>query len=195
MFIQTEETPNPATLKFLPGHPVLPQGTAEFRSLEEAGDAPLAQRLFCIQGVEGIFYGSDFISVRKTEDTDWSTLKPLVLEALIEHLSKGQPIFNGTVPEPSGGCACGKSEGGCGGGKDGDITDQIKELLETRVRPVVMQDGGDIVFDSFEDGVVFLKMRGACSGCPGATATLKSGIENMLKHFIPEVTEVRPVQD
>ncbi len=184
MFIQTEETPNPATMKFLPGQEVLKSGTAEFTSVEEADASPLAQRLFGLQGVARVFFGTDFVSVSKSDDTDWSVLTPMVLGALMEHLSTGQLIINEE-----------QSSGEVAGEEDDEITAQIKELIEERVRPSVMMDGGDIVFERFEDGVVFLKMQGACSGCPSSTATLKDGIENMLKHFIPEVEEVRPVED
>lgn len=184
MFIQTEETPNPATMKFLPGQRVLESGTAEFKSLEQAGHSPLAQRLFSIQSVEGIFLGADFISVTKSGDADWGKLRPMVLGALMQHFSTGEPVMlegaDPSAPQDSG-------------EDDDEIVTQIKELIETRVRPSVMMDGGDIVFDRFEDGVVFLQMRGACAGCPSSTMTLKSGIENMLKHFVPEVQEVRAV--
>ena len=183
MFIQTEATPNPATIKFLPGQTVLEKGVAEFKTPEEAAAEPLPKRLFGIQGVEGVFLGQDFISVSKAEDTDWSVLKPMVLGALMEHLSTGQPI----VHEGTSGNAPSVEED--------EISAQIRELIETRVRPMVAMDGGDIEFEKFDGGVVFLRMRGACAGCPSATMTLKSGIENMLKHFIPEVQEVRPVGD
>ena len=183
MFIQTEATPNPATIKFLPGQDVLPGGAMEFKSLEDAEASPLAQRLFALQGVSGVFLGSDFVSVSKADDTDWSMLKSMVLGALMEHLSTGQPV----VLEGANNDSSAISE------DDDEIVVQIKQLIEERVRPAVMQDGGDIVFDSFDDGVVYLEMRGACSGCPSSTMTLKSGIENMLKHFVPEVTEVRAV--
>ncbi|MEZ5813762.1 MAG: NifU family protein [Alphaproteobacteria bacterium] len=186
MFIQTEVTPNPSVIKFLPGQVVLEKGTAEFQSAEDAGLAPLAQRLFALQGVEQVFFGRDFISVSKADDTDWSVLKPMVLGGLMEHFSMGQPVvlpayFEGQGVEVS---------------EDDEISAQIRELIETRVRPMVAMDGGDIEFESFDDeGVVWLRMRGACAGCPSSTMTLKSGIENMLKHFIPEVEEVRSVQD
>lgn len=183
MFIQTQETPNPATLKFLPGRAVMQTGSADFRSAEEALSSPLAQRLFTLQGVTGVFLGSDFISVSKAADTDWSMLKPMILAALMEHLSTGQPII---LEEKQ---AAPSNE------DDDEIVLQIKELIETRVRPAVMMDGGDIVFERFEDGIVYLQMRGACAGCPSSTMTLKSGIENMLRHFVPEVTEVRQSQD
>jgi Fe-S cluster biogenesis protein NfuA len=184
MFIQTEATPNPATIKFLPGQAVMPKGTAEFKSAQDAARAPLAQRLFALQGVRGVFLGGDFVSVSKAEDTDWVMLKPMILAALMEHFSTGQPVVlegdfaEGSVPAED----------------ESEIVTQIRELIASRVRPMVMMDGGDIVFDRFEDGIVYLEMRGACSGCPSSTATLKSGIENMLKHFIPEVQEVRPVE-
>lgn len=182
MFIQTEETPNPATIKFLPGREVLASGTMDFRSVDQAKDAPLAQRLFGLQGVQGVFFGADFVSVTKSDDTDWAMLKSMVLAALMEHLSLDQPIISDNAQSAN---AIDED--------DDEIVQQIKELLETRVRPMVAMDGGDIVFDRFDDGIVFLQMQGACAGCPSSTATLKMGIENMLKHFIPEVEEVRPV--
>jgi Fe-S cluster biogenesis protein NfuA len=182
MFIQTQVTPNPATLKFLPGQDVAP-ATFEFKSRDESGNSPLAQRLFGITGVENVFLGKDFVSVSKASNTDWSMLKPMILAALMEHFSTGQPIVLNATKEQN------NSE------QDSAIVTQIKELIETRVRPAVMMDGGDIVFDSFEDGIVYLRMRGACAGCPSSTMTLKSGIENMLRHYVPEVTEVRPVAD
>lgn len=186
MFIQTEETPNPATIKFLPGQIILEKGTMDFQTLEAAGEAPLAQRLFTLQGVKAVFLGHDFVSVTKDEDTDWNMLKSMVMALLMEHLSTGQPIVSESA----------KQSAGVGDAREDDdeIVLQIKELLETRVRPAVAMDGGDIVFEDFTDGVVFLRMQGACAGCPSSTATLKSGIENMLKHFIPEVEEVRPVE-
>lgn len=186
MFIQTQDTPNPSTIKFLPGQTVLPAGTAEFKSPDSAtGHSPLAERLFTLQGVTGVFFGKDFISVTKSGDTDWSMLKSMILAVLMDHFSSNQPILIETASTPET----------TNTGDEDEIVLQIKELIETRVRPSVMMDGGDIVFDSFEDGVVFLQLRGACSGCPSATMTLKSGIENMLKHFIPEVTEVQAIQD
>ncbi len=183
MFIQTEETPNPSTLKFLPGKPVLDRGTAEFKSLDESESSPLARRLFALQGVAGVFFGTDFVSVSKADDTDWSMLKPMVLASLMQHFSTGEPVVLEAQAEKNAATE-----------DDDEIVVQIKELLETRVRPAVMMDGGDIVFDRFEDGIVFLEMRGACAGCPSSTMTLKSGIENMLRHFVPEVQEVRPVE-
>lgn len=184
MFIQTEETPNPATLKFLPGQTILKSGTMDFKSMEDAGDAPLAKRLFALQGVKSVFFGGDFVSVTKDGDTEWVMLKSMILAGLMEHLSMGMPIVNEDAVSSNNNEA---------DENDSEIVQQIKELLETRVRPAVAQDGGDIVFDRFEDGIVFLQMQGACAGCPSSTATLKIGIENMLKHFIPEVEEVRPV--
>jgi Fe-S cluster biogenesis protein NfuA len=184
MFIQTEQTPNPASLKFLPGCEVMVRGTAEIKTAEAAHISPLAERLFKTKGVAGVFLGSDFITVTKNDAADWAALKPLVLGALMEHFTTGQKVMLDEDTE-HGGHASSASEG------DTEIVKQIKELLDTRIRPIVAQDGGDIVFSSFEGGVVYLYMRGACAGCPSSTATLKSGIENMLKHFIPEVTEVR----
>lgn len=181
MFIQTEETPNPATLKFLPGQTILETGTLDFSSQSDAQKSPLAQRLFAITGVTRVFLASDFVSVTKADDTDWSMLTPMVLAALMDHLSTGQPIMDADYA---------KAE--TAEEDDDEITAQIKELLNERVRPMVAMDGGDIVFERFEDGVVFLQMRGACAGCPSSTMTLKSGIENMLRHYIPEVQEVRP---
>lgn len=182
MFIQTEKTPNPATLKFLPGQTVIASGTAEFTSAEQTGKAPLAQRLFGIQGVKNVFFGQDFVSVGKNEDTDWNMLKPMILAALMEHFSTGQPVMLDVQEESTG-------EG------EDEISLQIRELIATRVRPAVMMDGGDIAFERFEHGIVFLRLRGACSGCPSSTVTLKSGIENMLRHYIPEVMEVRSVAE
>lgn len=182
MFIQTEQTPNPATLKFLPGRDVMGTGTADFPTAETARRSPLAERLFGIEGVAGIFFGSDFITVTKTADKDWHLMKPAILGAIMEHFTAGKPIIVDT-PAPSA----------AEGADEDEVVTQIKELIDTRVRPAVAQDGGDIVFDSFTDGVVYLHMQGSCSGCPSSTATLKSGIENMLKHYIPEVQEVRAV--
>jgi Fe-S cluster biogenesis protein NfuA len=180
MFIQTETTPNPATLKFLPGRAVMGDGTANFPSADSAQRSPLAQRLFGLSGVTGVFLGADFITVAKAEDIEWLALKPQVLGAIMQHFTAGEPIVldaqQAVVEEESD-----------------EVVAQIKELLETRVRPAVAQDGGDIIFDHYADGVVYLHMQGSCSGCPSSTATLKAGIENMLRHYIPEVTEVRPV--
>ncbi len=180
MFIQTEATPNPATLKFLPGCQVMGRGTANFTDLEAAGRSPLAERLLGMDGVTGVFLGADFITVTKTDDEDWQVMKPRVLSAVMEHFTEGRPVVLAD--------AAGETDGA-----DEGVAAQIKELIDTRVRPAVAQDGGDIVFRGFEGGVVYLHMQGACSGCPSASATLKHGIENMLRHYIPEVTEVRAV--
>ena len=186
MFIQTEATPNPATLKFIPGSTVLPTGTRDFRDVAAAEHAsPLATRLFAVEGVTGVFLGSDFISVTKSSG-EWQHLKPALLGAIMEHYLSGAPAVT-DLPEGDGHGA-GKESG-----EDGEIVQTIKELLDTRVRPAVAQDGGDIVFHGYEDGIVFLHMRGACAGCPSSTATLRHGIENLLRHFIPEVQEVRAV--
>ncbi len=187
MFIQTEQTPNPASLKFLPGCEVMVKGTAEFTEAAKADVSPLAAQLFKVKGVAGVFLGSDFVTVTKTDEDSWPALKPLILGVIMEHFTAGRPVMNDEHLHDVAGHAS------TAGGEDTEIVKQIKELLDTRIRPVVAQDGGDIVFHSFEDGVVFLSMRGACAGCPSSTATLKSGIENLLKHFIPEVSEVRAV--
>ncbi|MEE2699375.1 MAG: NifU family protein [Pseudomonadota bacterium] len=181
MFIQTENTPNPATLKFLPGVPVMKFGTANYTTDDDAKKSPLATRLFSIEGVGGVYLSSDFITVTKSDDKDWEYMKPQVLGAIMEHFQSGQE----TIEEEEDS----KAEAGS---LDG-TAQKIKELIETKVRPAVAQDGGDIVYKGFENGVVFVHMQGACSGCPSATATLKSGIENMLRHFVPEVTEVRAI--
>jgi Fe-S cluster biogenesis protein NfuA len=188
MFIQTEATPNPMTLKFLPGQPVLAQGTADFRTSEEAERSPLAQRLFQVAGVTGVFLGSDFVSISKDEASDWYQMKPALLGVIMEHFTAGRPVLAEAAAEESA-----AEHGNAFAPEDAGIVDQIKELLDTRVRPAVAQDGGDIVFRGFERGVVYLNMRGACSGCPSSTATLKMGIENMLRHYIPEVVEVRAI--
>jgi Fe-S cluster biogenesis protein NfuA len=185
MFIQTESTPNPATLKFLPGQTVLEAGTADFPTSETAGTSPLAQRIFAVDGVTGVFFGTDFVTVTKEEGRDWDHLKPALLGAIMEHFQSGQPVMaNNATP------ASGHADHN---GADSEIVGQIKELLDSRVRPAVAQDGGDITFHGFERGVVYLHMQGACAGCPSSTLTLKMGIENLLRHYIPEVTEVRPV--
>lgn len=189
MFIQTEATPNPLTLKFLPGRPVLPQGTADFRTPEEAQRSPLAERLFQVAGVTGVFLGSDFVSISKDEAGDWYQMKPALLGVIMEHFTAGRPVLT----EAAGADTAAAEHGSAFAPEDAGIVEQIKELLDTRVRPAVAQDGGDIVFRGFERGVVYLNMRGACSGCPSSTATLKMGIENMLRHYIPEVVEVRAI--
>jgi Fe-S cluster biogenesis protein NfuA len=185
MFIETEQTPNPATLKFLPGRAVMAAGTADFASPQEAVRSPLAERLFQVEGVQRVFLGQDFISITKASDKEWFVLKPALLGVIMEHFIAGKPVLlAGATP----------GEDESADGPQSEVVAQIKELLETRVRPAVAQDGGDIIFRKFENGVVYLHMQGACSGCPSSTATLKMGIENMLRHYVPEVVEVRPVQ-
>ena len=185
MFIQTESTPNPATLKFLPGQTVLEMGTADFPSDAAAEKSPLAARIFAVDGVTGVFFGTDFVTVTKAEDAAWEHIKPALLGAIMEHYQSGAPVMEG-----EGGGTGGHAEHS---GEDADIVIQIKSLLDTRVRPAVAQDGGDITFHGFDRGVVYLHMQGACAGCPSSTLTLKMGIENLLRHYIPEVLEVRPV--
>lgn len=184
MFIQTEDTPNPATLKFIPGTEVMGQGTADFPDKESAGTSALARRLFQIEGVLGVFLGSDFITVTKSDDQEWFTLKPSILAGIMEHYASGLPVIE----------ALKEGTSASADDEDDELVKQIKHLLDTRVRPAVAMDGGDIVFHDFDDGVVTLSMQGACSGCPSSTATLKMGIENMLRHYIPEVKEVRPAE-
>ncbi|MGB3280432.1 MAG: NifU family protein [Pseudorhodobacter sp.] len=184
MFIQTESTPNPATLKFLPGQTVLEMGTADFPSAEAAGNSPLAKRIFAVGDVAGVFFGNDFVTVTKTDGAEWDHIKPAILGAIMEHYQSGAAVIEGEQ------AASGHAEHS---GEDSDIVAQIKELLDTRVRPAVAQDGGDITFHGFDRGVVYLHMQGACAGCPSSTLTLKMGIENLLRHYIPEVLEVRPV--
>ena len=185
MFIQTESTPNPQTVKFLPGQVVMDQGVAEFTSEEEAVVTPLGKELFKLAGVESLFFGRDFISVSKSADQEWDLLKPQVLAVIMQHFTAGLPLFEESYLRDQ------ESAQSEDNPLHGELEKQIIELIDTRVRPAVAMDGGDIVFDRFEDGVVFLYMRGACSGCPSSTATLKTGIENMLKHYVPEVQEVR----
>jgi Fe-S cluster biogenesis protein NfuA len=185
MFIQTEQTPNPATLKFLPGCTVMPSGTANFTESGSTARSPLAERLFALPEVTGVFLGADFITVSKSDDSDWHQLKPAVLAAIMEHFTAGRPVILAD--------AAASADTAEGGEEEDEIVTQIKELLETRVRPAVAMDGGDIIFEDFEDGIVYLHMQGSCSGCPSSTATLKAGIENMLRHYIPEVVEVRAV--
>ena len=184
MFIQTEQTPNPATLKFLPGRPVVENGTANFPEPSSATRSPLAQRLFDIVGISGVFLGSDFITITKEEDREWYLLKPAILGVIMEHFTAGRPVL---LPDDTPDLSA-EDEG-----ETSEVVAQIKELLDTRVRPAVAQDGGDIVFHGFDGGVVYLHMQGACAGCPSSTATLKMGIENMLRHYIPEVQEVRAI--
>jgi len=185
MFIQTEATPNPATLKFLPGQPVLETGTLDMRGPADAAKSPLAERLFEIAGIDGVFYGADFITVSKSAG-EWPQLKPAILGAIMEHFMSGAPLLK---------------EGETGTGDDDEFFEAadsetvatIKDLIETRVRPAVANDGGDITFRGFKEGIVYLHMKGACSGCPSSTATLRHGIQNLLRHYVPEVVEVRPV--
>ncbi|MCR4282384.1 MAG: NifU family protein [Bauldia sp.] len=184
MFIQTEATPNPASLKFLPGRMVLGNGTAEYRTPEEASSSPLAERLFAVNGVGGVFLGGDFITVTKT-DGEWPHIKPAVLGAIMEHFMSGMPVIREERSETSGEEFF--------AAEDAETVATIKELIETRVRPAVAQDGGDITFQGFRDGVVYLNMRGSCAGCPSSTATLKHGIQNLLRHFVPEVREIQEV--
>jgi len=191
MFIETEITPNPATLKFLPGQQVMPTGTRDFASPEDAEASPLAQALFDTGEVTGVFFGRDFVSVTAAPGADWSMLKPQVVSILLDHFISQAPLFAGggassfAVPAEDEADAIGDDPA------DAEIVEQIKELIETRVRPAVAGDGGDIRYRGFRDGVVYLTMQGACSGCPSSTATLKHGIEGLLKHYVPEVSEVR----
>ncbi len=184
MFIPTEQTPNPSTLKFLPGRVVMEKGTMDFASVDTAASSPFAKRLFAVEGVERVFFGTDFVTVTKAADKDWQVLKPSILGGIMEHYTSGEPVISGDAQAaPEGAVA-----------EDDEIVAQIKELLDTRVRPAVAQDGGDIIFQDFREGVVYLHMQGSCSGCPSSTATLKMGIENLLKHYVPEVVEVRAAQ-
>jgi Fe-S cluster biogenesis protein NfuA len=189
MFIETETTPNPATLKFLPGEQIMAAGTREFTSDEEAAASPLAEALFSLGDVSGVFFGRDFISVTAGEGVDWSQLKPQVVSVLLDHFASGAPLFSG--PDASGIAVAVDDEELGDDPADADIVAQIKDLIETRIRPAVANDGGDIVYRGFREGVVFLQMQGACSGCPSSSATLKQGIEGLLKYYVPEVSEVR----
>ena len=189
MFIETETTPNPATLKFLPGEPVMASGTREFTDEAQAAASPLAAALFSLGDVTGVFYGRDFISVTAGPGVDWSQLKPQVVSLLLDHFVSGAPLFAG--PDAAGIVVPADDEDIADDPADADVVSQIKDLLETRVRPAVANDGGDIVYRGFREGVVYLTMQGACSGCPSSAATLKQGIEGLLKHYVPEVTEVR----
>jgi Fe-S cluster biogenesis protein NfuA len=190
MFIQTEQTPNPLTLKFLPGKPVTGEGTAEFRDAEAAAASPLARALFGIEGVKRVFYGPDFVTVTRGEDgLEWRQLKAPILAAIMEHYTSGAPLY----AEAGAAAASAETHGDeVYEGETAQVVSEIKELLDTRIRPAVAQDGGDILFDRFDpaSGVVWLNMRGSCSGCPSSTATLKAGVENLLKHYVPEVTRV-----
>jgi Fe-S cluster biogenesis protein NfuA len=184
MFIQTEATPNPATLKFIPGKVVLDEGTRDFRLGDDTTTSPLAQKLFAVPGVVGVFFASDFITVTKS-DGEWQHLKPAVLGAIMEHFMSGAPVMTVATfaNEPDANEFFDPA--------DAETVETIKELLDTRVRPAVAQDGGDITFKGFKDGVVYLHMKGACAGCPSSTATLRNGIQNLLRHFVPDVQEVR----
>ncbi len=187
MFIQTEATPNPEVLKFLPGKPVLGEGTRDFRSVEEAAVSPLAAELFTLEGVTRVFYGPDFVTVGKEPSEEWAFLKAPILAAIMDHYTSGRPLFTDVADSEAGGHDEGVYEG-----ETAQIVAEIKDLLDTRIRPAVAQDGGDILFNRFDvtTGIVWLNMRGACSGCPSSSATLKAGVENMLKHYVPEVTRV-----
>ena len=189
MFIQTEQTPNPLTLKFLPGRVVMEEGTAFYENLSECANSSLAKNLFSVEGVSGVFFGSDFITITKEEKFEWQILKPIILGSIEDHFKSGANIINKNEKNlsTSAGEIIDSSN------EDSEIVKQIKDLLDTRVRPAVAMDGGDIVFEKYQDGTVYLHMQGACAGCPSSTATLKAGIENMLKHYIPEIKEVRPV--
>jgi Fe-S cluster biogenesis protein NfuA len=186
MFIQTEVTPNPATLKFLPGKPVLESGTLDMPTKEAASRSPLAARLFDIPNVGGVFYGSDFISVTK-RDGEWQQIKPAILGAIMEHYMSGASLVASDAPPAAG------ADEEFFDAKDADTVATIKDLIETRVRPAVAGDGGDITFKGYKEGIVFLHMKGACSGCPSSTATLKHGIQNLLHHFVPEVVDIQAV--
>ncbi|HTR16818.1 MAG TPA: NifU family protein [Acetobacteraceae bacterium] len=183
MFIETESTPNPATLKFLPGRIVMERGTADFATPESAGRSPLAVALFAQPGVARVFLGNDFVTVTKADDADWPALKPEILGVLMDHFVAGRPVIEGDADLSDEDVAP----------EDREIAEQIKELLDTRVRPAVAGDGGDIVFRGYRAGIVRLHMQGACSGCPSSRATLKHGIENMLRHYVPEVVSVEQV--
>ena len=189
MFIQTEPTPNPLTLKFLPGRVVMKEGTFFSQNIDESKNSPLAKRLFSIEGVVGVFFGSDFVTITKDENIDWQILKPNILGAITDHYNSGDKIIINEKEFTES-----KNTKNKFNKEENEIVHQIKEILDSRVRPAVAMDGGDIVFQNYEDGIVYLHMQGACSGCPSSTATLKIGIENMLKHYIPEIKEVRPIE-
>lgn len=192
MFIETETTPNPATLKFLPGRPVLTAGTLDIRSVEDAGGSPLARALFEIGGICGVFFGSNFISVTKTGEEDWPRLKPVVLGAIMEHFLSGEPLLSGEAGLAARGNGQAEEEEFFADG-DAETVAAIKKLIESHVRPAVANDGGDIKFRGFRDGTVYVAMKGSCSGCPSSTATLRHGIQNLLKHFVPDVRAVEQV--
>lgn len=185
MFIQTEDTPNPATMKFLPGREVMVEGTLEITDAKAAAASPLAEALFHIEGVKGVFLSREFITVTKSDEKSWPVLKPSILTTIMEHFATNRPVLaeGGKADAPNAG-----TEG------DSDVVKQIREILDMKIRPAVAQDGGDITFQSFDDGVVYLNLKGSCAGCPSSSATLKAGVENMLKHYIPEVREVRQMR-
>jgi Fe-S cluster biogenesis protein NfuA len=191
MFIETEITPNPATLKFLPGRAVMTTGTLDIRSEEGASQSPLARALFAIDGISGVFFGSDFVSVTKSGG-DWQQLKPVVLGAIMEHFVSGEPLLNSESGLAAQGDSQADSEEFFADG-DADTVAAIKKLIETHVRPAVANDGGDIKFRGFRDGTVYVAMKGSCSGCPSSTATLRHGIQNLLKHFVPDVQAVEQI--
>jgi Fe-S cluster biogenesis protein NfuA len=190
MLIQTDTTPNPATLKFLPGERVMESGTRDFASPEDAEASPLAEAIFSTGEVSGVFFGRDFISVTAAPSVEWKDLKPQVLTVLLDHFSSGAPLFK---PATAGGISIAADEGMEDDPADAELIAEIKELIETRVRPAVAQDGGDIVYRGFKNGTVYLALHGACSGCPSSTMTLKQGIEGLLKHYVPEVVSVEAV--
>jgi Fe-S cluster biogenesis protein NfuA len=190
MLIQTETTPNPATLKFLPGQRVMDAGTRDFATPEDAEASPLAEAIFSTGDVDGVFFGRDFVSVTAAPSVEWKDLKPQVLNVLLDHFSSGALLFR---PATAGGIAVSADEDFGDAPEDSEIVAQIRELIETRVRPAVAQDGGDIVYRGFRKGIVYLALHGACSGCPSSTMTLKQGIESLLKHYVPEVETVEAV--
>ena len=192
MFIQTEQTPNPATLKFLPGCEVMVSGSAEFNTEDDAEkQSPLAHKLFLISGVCGVFLSQNFISVTKQDDVEWRDLKPSILDVVMEHFTTGQPVMF----EEAGQDAPKETHGNHEiSDLDSEIVKQIKELLDSHIRPAVARDGGDVLFHDYQDGVVYVHMQGACAGCPSSTMTLKSGVQNLLQHFIPEIVDVRQVE-
>ncbi|WP_022683936.1 NifU family protein [Sphingobium bisphenolivorans] len=190
MLIETEPTPNPATVKFLPGRVVMGMGTRDFATPEEAEASPLASALFDLGDVTGVFFGGDFISVTIAPGAEWHAVKPDILSVLLDHFSANMPLF---AQGSAAGIAVPEEEEFADDPEDAEIVAQIRELIDTRVRPAVANDGGDIIYRGFDKGTVYLRMQGACSGCPSSTATLKNGIEQLLKHYVPEVTEVRAV--
>jgi Fe-S cluster biogenesis protein NfuA len=189
MFIQTEETPNPATLKFIPGCTVLPEGTADFRDATAATASPLASALMKIAGIQGVFFGKDFITITKNNEKEWASLKAPLLTAIMEHFTLGLPVMKADFAPATTDTAVSENAT-----PDSATVQQIKELLDIKIRPAVAQDGGDITFHDYTDGIVYLQLKGSCAGCPSSSATLKAGVENMLKHYIPDIKEVRQVR-